>query len=337
MALIVAIVTPSQDPFTLIILLIPIYVGIEIVFLLLRHSPLGLNKPAIQKIGSETQKKLDRLHEVIYRYQSVAIAYSGGVDSTLLCHLCFDILKDNALAITVVSPLVAQNEINDAKEYARAIGIKHHFLSIPTLIPEIRTNPKDRCYHCKKHIFSQIIKYAKANANAKATLGKTYTTTIFDGQNLDDLQDYRPGMRAVQELGVTSPLILAELNKNDIRQLSHHLGLKSWNKPACACLASRIPYTEEITEDKLHLIATAEECLRQYGFNDFRIRTHQLSSPSNLMARIELSPKEMESIFINFTQKQRDQISQKLKTLGFIFVTVELSGYQMGSLNWQIK
>ncbi len=261
------------------------------------------------------QDKYKKLKTTIKSYSRAAVAFSGGVDSSFLCRVCFDILgSDDTAAITVVSPLYPQSEIDYSCEIASLIGISHYLLYDNEIGTEILQNPPDRCYYCKKIEFSNI--------KSKATeLG---IDTVLDGSNYDDLADYRPGLHALKELGILSPLREAGLTKKEIRKLSRDSGLPTWNKPAFACLASRIPYREIITKEKLFRIERSEEFLKKIGFIQFRVRSH-----GNL-ARIEISPYERSKIF---DLKKMDKISSVLKSFGFTYVSLELEGYKTGSMN----
>lgn len=265
----------------------------------------------------ELQQKYEKLKSIIAETSKAAVAYSGGVDSTLLSKVTHDVLQENSIAITLVSPMNAQSEMKDAEELAKEIGIKHYMINEDEIEDEVLANPVDRCYHCKKTEFTRI--------QEKALEEKI--TVVFDGSNVDDLSDYRPGLQALKELKVISPLRLAGLTKSEIRELSHQLGLRTWNKPALACLGSRIPYGERITIEKLNRIDQSEDYLRTLGFVQFRVRSH------GDMARIEVSPEERSKLF---DAKLLDTISQRLKSLGYHFVCLELEGYITGSLNRNI-
>jgi uncharacterized protein len=248
----------------------------------------------------------------------VAIAYSGGVDSSFLCRASHDALKNNAIAITVVSPMLPDSELEEAKTLAAAIGIRHILLHETTIDPAVAQNPTDRCYRCKKIEFTAILKAAK-------DLGIVH---VLDGSNQDDLSDYRPGLRALAELGVHSPLRDAGLGKTDIRALSQKLGLPTWNKPAYACLASRVPYGEQITSEKLHRIDEAESYLRGIGLRQVRVRSH------HDLARIEVANEERVKLC---DPSIMDKVATQLKSLGFLYVCMELQGYQTGSMNRTIE
>lgn len=263
----------------------------------------------------ELIEKYRKLRNIIKSYKSVAVAFSGGVDSTLLAKVCNDILKDKAIAITAIAPMHPEKEINDAKNLAELIGIEHKTILFDNeSIKAIEDNPPDRCYICKHKIFTEI----------KMVASENNISCVLDGSNVDDLGDYRPGLKAIEELNVKSPLKEAELTKEDIRELSKDLELPTWKKPALACLVTRIPYGEKITEDKLRLVEKAEEYLAEKGFKQFRVRYHKD------IARIEVAPDERKKLFdISLI----DEISSKFKEIGFTYVTMELEGYKTGSMN----
>jgi len=264
------------------------------------------------------EEKYEKLKSIIRETGKSAVAFSGGVDSTLLSKVAFDVLQNNSIAITLVSPMNAQSEMKDAEELAIEIGIKHFMVQDDVIEEQVLANPVNRCYHCKKVEFAQIINKAKEEG----------VYVVFDGSNMDDMSDYRPGLQALSELKVISPLRMAELTKNDIRELSHQLGLRTWNKPALACLGSRIPYGERITIEKLSRIDKSEDYLRSLGFVQFRVRSH------DKMARIEVSPDERSKLF---DLGLLDAISQKIKSFGYDFVCLELEGYVTGSLNRNVE
>jgi uncharacterized protein len=254
------------------------------------------------------------LRQAISAMSRVAVAYSGGVDSTFLCRVSHDMLGDKALAITVVSPMLPVRELEDAKMLADAIGIRHILLHEEAIDPAVAENPIDRCYRCKRIEFSVITKAAADSGIAH----------VLDGSNLDDLSDYRPGLRALAEMGIHSPLRDAGLRKADIRVLSQRLGLPTWDKPAFACLASRVSYGERITSEKLHRIDRAESYLRGIGLRQVRVRSHQD------LARIEVAREERAKLC---DPKIMDEVAARLKSLGFLYVCMELQGYETGSMN----
>jgi pyridinium-3,5-biscarboxylic acid mononucleotide sulfurtransferase len=254
------------------------------------------------------------LKESIRAMGRAAVAYSGGVDSTLLCRVAHDVLGDGSAAITVVSPMLPRGELEDARRLADAIGIRHILVREEGIDPSVAENPADRCYRCKKIEFSAILEAAAAEG-----IG-----IVLDGSNLDDLSDYRPGLRALDELKIRSPLREAGLCKKDIRELSRRLGLPTWDKPAFACLASRVPYGERLTAEKLRRIDEAETYLRGIGLRQVRVRSH------GDLARIEAAPEERVKLC---SPAVMDEVSVRLRALGFLYVCMELRGYEMGSMN----
>jgi uncharacterized protein len=259
-------------------------------------------------------EKYDRLISFIKSKGYCAVAFSGGVDSSFLCHAAHEAVGDKAIAITVVSPMLPKSEISAAKNVAEEIGLSHYLIVEDEIDDDVAKNPKDRCYHCKKIEFRAIMDEARKHG----------VHTVFDGSNLDDLGDYRPGLKALAELKIDSPLREAQLTKNEIRELSKRFKLPTWNKPAFACLASRIPYGDSIDRDKLSRIEKAEEVLREKGFVQFRVRLH------GNIARLEVAPDERKKFF---DDDVLDSLALQIKSLGFNFVAFELSGYKMGALN----
>ncbi|MDR1324517.1 MAG: ATP-dependent sacrificial sulfur transferase LarE [Treponema sp.] len=248
------------------------------------------------------------------RSGGAAIAFSGGVDSSLLCYAAHEALGDKAIAVTIVSPMLPQSELLCASRVAAQIGITHILVQEDEIDAEVAENPVNRCYFCKKLEFGAVVRTAEEHG----------IHTVFDGSNLDDQGDYRPGLTALSELGIVSPLREARLQKNDIRELARRYQLAVWDKPAYACLASRIPYGEKIDTGKLARIERSEDALRALGFRQFRVRSH------GDLARIEVSPEERPRFF---DEALLDRISQTLKSFGFVYVAFELEGYCMGSLN----
>jgi uncharacterized protein len=259
-------------------------------------------------------EKYQRLLAIIAARESAAVAFSGGVDSSFLCHAARTSLGDKALAITIVSPMLPQSELDCAVRLARQIGIAHVLVEEPEIEEEVAANPRERCYFCKKLEFGAITQAARERG----------IEAVLDGSNVDDPGDFRPGLKALDELGIVSPLREAGLSKAEIRELSKRFGLPTWDKPAFACLASRIPYGERIDRNKLARIERAEDRLRARGFRQFRVRSH------GDLARIEVSPDERSRFF---DESVLDAVSADLKSCGFLYVAMELEGYTMGSMN----
>lgn len=264
-----------------------------------------------------TLEKLENLKSIIKNTGGAVVAFSGGVDSTFLLKVAHDILGDKVLAVTANSETYPKRELEAAKDFALSLGIKH--IVIETLELEIEgfaDNPPDRCYYCKHELFSKLTEIARVN-------GIEY---VFDGSNYDDRNDHRPGMRAAKQLGVVSPLKQAELTKDDIREISKEFGLSTWNKPSFACLSSRFPYGTKITPEKLVVIGEAEDFIRDLGFQELRVRHH------DNIARIEIGKADLERI-IPFA----DKIVEKVKSLGFLYVTLDLAGFKTGSMNYTLS
>jgi len=244
---------------------------------------------------------------------SVTVAFSGGVDSTFLLKIAHDELREKAVAVTAVSNTYSQKEQKDAELFTKNIGVEHILIDTDEInIKNFSKNPTDRCYYCKKELFSKI----KELANDKKI------NYVLDGSNADDIKDYRPGMKALRELGIISPLIDADLTKNEIRKISKEMKLETWNKPAFACLASRFPYNTKITKSRLKKIEKAEDFTRKIGIKQFRVRYH------GEIARIEVPKDEFQIIIEN-----SDKIVKKFKSFGFKYITLDIQGYRPGSLN----
>ena len=261
------------------------------------------------------QHKLDRLRALLSEMRSVLVAYSGGIDSTFVLKVAHDQLHERAVGVTAVSPTFPSIELETAKRVAKEIGARHEIVQTDQLeIPEFTKNDAARCFHCKTDLYQLL-----------ETLRQTRATAyMVDGTNLDDLGDDRPGIKAAKEWGVRSPLVEAELSKADIRVLAKDLGLSNWDKPAAACLSSRIPRGITITREKLSRIEEAEAVLYGEGLRHYRVRDH------GEIARIEITKDEM--ILLTETER-RARISTRLKELGFRFVTVDLEGYRPGGVS----
>lgn len=260
-------------------------------------------------------QKLDLLEGILQRMGSCVVAFSGGVDSSFLLKIAFDTLGNKVLAVTATSPTYPKKELEGTMEVAKGIGVRHLIIRSAELdIKGFRDNPVDRCYFCKKELFSEL----KEIANKE---GLSY---ILDGSNYDDLRDFRPGRKAKEEFGVRSPLLEAGLKKDEIRSLSQKVGLPTWNKPQFACLASRFPYFEEITEGKLRMVEEAEDYLQGEGIRQIRVRHH------NHLARIEVLKEDIE-IFLD--PSFREKVTNKLRQIGYDYITLDLQGYRAGSMN----
>jgi len=259
--------------------------------------------------------KLDHLKSILADMDSALVAFSGGVDSTFLAKVVKDALGSKSLAVIAKSATYPASELEAAKALADKIGIRYIVIDTDELSSEsFLANNKDRCYHCKSELFGKLVEIAKAE-------GLAY---VIDGSNYDDLSDYRPGSTAASELGVRSPLCEAGITKAGIRQYSKELGLPTWDKPAMACLASRLPHGTRITVDVLERVGRAEDVLRQLGIKQVRVRHH------GDMARIEVDPDELSTLLDDGT---REAAIDALKFLGYKYVTLDLEGYRPSGLN----
>jgi uncharacterized protein len=260
------------------------------------------------------EERLRELERIVAPYGSALVAFSGGVDSSLALAVCARALpKEKVLAVTSNNETYLPSELDLAREFAGSLGVEHLIVNTRELDnPDYASNPKERCYFCKSTLYSDLRRIA----------GERGYACVVDGANADDEGDYRPGRKAAKELEVVSPLSLAGVGKAEVRDLAKHLGLPSWDKPALACLSSRFPYGQEITAEKLAQVARAEEFLREQGFRQVRVRHH------GEIARLEVGPEEMERAFA-----LREKISAELKEAGFLYVALDMSGYESGSLN----
>ena len=283
-----------------------------------------------QDMAQEAFEKLKRLKAWIREKGKIAIAFSGGVDSALLLKAACDALQgeessgdtDNAdaaenkvLAITADSRVFPGRERSESIEFCKSLNCRQILFRFDEMaVPGFADNPPDRCYICKTALFTRM----------KAIAAENGMEVLAEGSNMDDLGDYRPGLRAIEELHIASPLREAGLTKAEIRFLSRELGLPTWQKPSFACLASRFVYGETITEDKLAMVEQGEQLLFSLGFHQFRVRIH------GTLARIELLPEELDRLL---TPKLRTEIAEKFRSFGFSYVTLDLQGYRTGSMN----
>jgi pyridinium-3,5-biscarboxylic acid mononucleotide sulfurtransferase len=257
-------------------------------------------------------EKLNELKKVISGYPSAIIAFSGGVDSTLLARAAKDVCSRIKL-VTISFSAIPEFEITDSIELAKILELEHEIVNIDELeVPGFSENGSERCYYCKKYLFTTLKKYAFSNK----------FDVVLDGTNADDIKDYRPGRKALKELGIISPLKIAGLSKKEIRAISKEYGLSTESKPAYACLASRFPYGEKLTKVKLRRVGFAEEEIKELGFTQFRVRSHENS------ARIEFIPEEMDRAW-----QLRNQIGKICKNRGFNYVALDTTGYRTGAMN----
>ena len=265
------------------------------------------------------QEKYNDLKVYVKSLGSVAVAFSSGVDSTFLIKVAHDVLGDKAIAVTARSCSFPERELNEAIAFTKANGIVHMIVDSEELeIEGFTENPVNRCYLCKHELFSKMKDIADKNGFQE----------VVEGSNMDDLGDYRPGLTAIKELEIKSPLRQADLSKDEIRQLSKELGLPTWEKQSFACLSSRFPYGESITRGKLKMVDEAEQLLLDLGFRQVRVRHHET------LARIEISEDQFPKIM---DKEVRDQISTRFKEIGFTYVSLDIAGYRTGSMNETLK
>lgn len=264
-------------------------------------------------------RKAERLHALLAGYQSILVAFSGGVDSAYLAIAAFRILGPRALAVTADSPSYSASHRRLALGIADEFGFAHEIIHTTELErPEYRANPANRCYYCKDELYRNLAAIARDRGLA----------VVADGNNTDDRGDYRPGRQAAREHGVRSPLDEAELTKDDIRALAREAGLASWDEPASACLSSRIPYGHEVTDERLRQIERAEDAVRELGFRIFRVRHH------DTVARLEIARTEMPRAL---DPDINAKLVAALKALGYQYVSLDLQGYRLGSLNEALR
>ena len=269
----------------------------------------------VQAIDQELLNKRVDLVDILSKMDRVIIAYSGGVDSAFLAAVANEVLGNNALSVTAVSPSLAPSELEEAQSLAEDLGLNYRTINTNEIEREdYSANNPDRCFFCKDELYSHLIKFC----------GEENYSFVVNGTNVDDLGDYRPGLDAATQYGVRSPLVEANLEKKDIRVLSREMGLPTWDKPAQACLSSRIPYGTMVTVEALTTIAKAEKYLREKGFKQLRVRHHEN------IARIEISTEDFDVLT---SEPLRTEIPSYFKSLGYSYVTLDLEGFRSGSLN----
>jgi uncharacterized protein len=272
------------------------------------------SQPLSEWSSPSAQADFDQLKDFLATLGKLVVAFSGGVDSSLLTAAAHDVLGENVLAVTACSATYPTAERERAISLAKQLGVRHSMIATTEMSdPRFRHNPPERCYFCKGELFGLLAKLA---AEQKAM--------VVDGTNRDDSLDFRPGRKAAQENGVRSPFAELGFGKTEIRAMARHRGLPNWNLPACACLASRIPYGEEITPERLDRIAMAETAIKAAGFQQVRVRDH------GIIARIEIAPEEFPRAI---SQEMRNRLSEACKKSGYRFVCLDIDGYRVGSMN----
>ena len=269
----------------------------------------------VNEITEEQLNKYEELKKMLKTFGSAAVSFSSGVDSTFLLYAAKEALGDKVIAVTAQSCSFPKRELNETKEFCQTHNIRHFIFESEELnIDGFSQNPKNRCYLCKHELFEKIIKIAAGEG----------INVVLEGSNLDDEGDYRPGLQAVAELGIQSPLRSIGFTKKDIRALSRHFGLPTWNKQSFACLSSRFVYGETISKEKLAMVDKAEQLLLDLGFHQVRVRIH------GNIARIEIMPEEFSNLI---DEKIRNQITESFRSFGFTYITMDLIGYRTGSMN----
>ncbi|WP_268836208.1 ATP-dependent sacrificial sulfur transferase LarE [Synechococcus sp. Nb3U1] len=279
------------------------------------NSPQAPFAPSLDSLDPALGKKLEQATQIFAEMEQVLVAYSGGIDSTLVAKLAWDQLGERALAVTAASPSLLPEDLEEAIEQAQQMGIRHEIVQTHELEdPNYAANPINRCYFCKSELHDTLRPLAQSR-------GYGY---VVDGLNADDLSDYRPGVQAALERGVRSPLAEVGISKLEVRQLSRHLGLPWWDKPAQPCLSSRFPYGEGITAEKLRRVGAAERYLRSLGWRQVRVRSEKDT------ARIELPPQHIQEFIL---KTDLEALVKAFQAAGYLYVSLDLEGYQSGKLN----